>query len=565
MQATGVSLRFDVATHDDLDAIRRINHRTFAEEIPQHVPRADGRLVDRHENDSLFIVARAAEGVVGMLALRATRPFSLDGKVANLDRFLPPGRRPCEVRLLAVEPSRRQGIVLRGLLARLVHECDARGLDLAVLSATTRQLPLYAHLGCVPFADPVGSTDAWFQPMYITREALLERVGQTIGHSPVRVAAPACFMTGPVPLLPAVQRRLRAPLTSHRGDAFAADLAQVRAGLRALTGARHVALCAGSGTLANDLIAVQLAALKSPGVIVANGEFGDRLVDHAARHALAHVVVRRPWGSAVDAEAIDFAVRRAGAGWIWAVHCETSTGMLNDLDTLRAIAVRRGVRLAIDAASSVGAVPVDLAGVAFASTVSGKALGAVAGLAIVCCDERPEPQTAGVARYLDLARYIDGDGVPYTQSSLLLGALATAVAATDWPQRFADIRRANAILLDRMLLTGHRPLVSRTYASPAVATWLVPEGTDQASVGAALERRGFALSWHSGYLRERGWIQTAFMGDFVQEAVLPLAKALGEALGLPFPHRAPSPFRGPSTAPRTGTENLPGTGTQHRS
>jgi len=29
-----VDLRFDVATDADLEAIRRLNHRTFAEEIP---------------------------------------------------------------------------------------------------------------------------------------------------------------------------------------------------------------------------------------------------------------------------------------------------------------------------------------------------------------------------------------------------------------------------------------------------------------------------------------------------------------------------------------------------
>jgi aspartate aminotransferase-like enzyme len=524
MTGRSAALRFDLANDSDLDAIRRINHRTFAEEIPQHRANAEGRLVDRFERDSLFIVARDAGEIVGMLALRQARPFSLDAKLADLDRYLPPGRTACEVRLLSVDPTRRQGIVLRGLLARLVRECDARGLDLAVMSATTRQLRLYQHLGCVPFADPVGTSDATFQPMYITREALLQSVGDLIE------ADPHCFMTGPVSLAPQVRTRIAAPLHSHRSEAFARDLATIRDGLGALIRSRHIAVFAGSGTLANDAVAAQLATIGGRGLVLSNGEFGDRLIGHAERHGLVHAVLRRPWGAPIDAEAIDHALRRTGSRWIWAVHCETSTGMLNDLTTLRGLAAQHGARLAIDAASSVGAVPIDLDGVAFASTVSGKALGAVAGLALVCCNEIPRPLARGAPAYLDLARYIDGDGVPFTQSSLLVGALAEAIASTAWHQRFADIVRAGDIVRDRLLRDNVRPLVTRGRSSPAVATWVVPGGVRNADVGQALDRQGYQLSWQSGYLRERGWIQTAFFGAFPLRAVPAMAEALAAEL-----------------------------------
>jgi aspartate aminotransferase-like enzyme len=524
MTRTNTALRFDLADDRDLDAIRRINHRTFAEEIPQHRSNPEGRLVDRFERDSLFIVARDAHDIVGMIALRDARPFSLDSKLADLDRYLPPGRHPCEVRLLSVDPSRRQGVVLRGLLARLVRECDARGLDLAVMSATTRQLRLYRHLGCVPFATPVGTSEAAFQPMYVTREALIEKVGDLIGPES------HCFMTGPVSLSESVRARIAAPLHSHRSEAFAAEIASIRHGLGSMIGARHVALFAGSGTLANDAVAAQLAAIGGRGLILSNGEFGDRLIAHAERHGLAHAVLRRPWGAPIDPEAIDHALRRSDARWLWAVHCETSTGMLNDLDAFRGLAAMRGTALAIDAASSVGTVPIDLDGIAFASTVSGKALGAVAGLAIVCCAAPPRAVARGVPSYLDLARYTEGDGVPFTQSSLLVGALAEAISSTDWSRRYSEISRACGTLRDRLLRDDIRPLVARRHASPAVATWTVPAGERSESVGRALEARGFGLSWQSGYLRERGWIQTAFFGDFNTRAVTMMASELAEEL-----------------------------------
>jgi aspartate aminotransferase-like enzyme len=527
LSASLAAVRFELATPRDFDAIRRLNHRTFAEEIPQHPVHDDRRLVDRFERDSVFIVARAGTGLVGMLSVRPERPFSLEAKLPEFERFLPPGRRICEVRLLSVEPSHRQGIVLRGLLVRLVRECDARGLDLAVISATTRQLRLYRHLGCVPFGHLVGSPGAQFQPMYVTREALVERVGSLLDAAPKE---PRCFLTGPVSLSAPVRARLAAPLTSHRGTAFATDCATIRDGLRALTGAEHVAVLNGSGTLANDVVASQIAARGGRVVILANGEFGERLVNHAERHAIPHLVVRRPWGTVIDADTVRHTVRRAGASWIWATHCETSTGMLLNLAALRDVAAETGARLALDAASSVGTVATDFNGVALASTVSGKALGAVAGLAIVCADEVPRPCPT-VPRALDLASYLTGDGVPFTQSSLLVGALASAIASTDWRERFAAIAAADSQLRARLAAAGVAPLVSGPSAAPAVATWPVPAQRQSVDVGAAMERAGFQISWQSSYLRERGWIQTALMGAFDADAVAPMADTLATVFG----------------------------------
>jgi aspartate aminotransferase-like enzyme len=455
-----------------------------------------------------------------MPALRTRRPFSLDHKLDALDQYLPPGRRVCEVRLLAVDPSKRQGIVLRGLLERLVRECDARGLDLAVLSATVRQLRLYRHLGCVPFGPRVGPSEASFQPMYVTREALLAHAGRALGRGP----APACFLTGPVSMPLAVRRALRAPPSSHRGEAFAADLARVRHGLSSLIGARHVAVFAGSGTLANDVVAAQMAREDAPVLVLSNGEFGERLADHARRHRFAHTVLQLPWGAPFDLDTVDAELRRTQARWLWVVHCETSTGMLNDLDGLRDTASRRGAQMALDAASSVGTVPFHLDGIALASTVSGKALGAVAGLSIVCSADVPSP--CDMPRYLDLAAYLTGDGVPFTQSSLLVGALAEAIAGTDWPARHTAIRRLDHVLRDRLAADGHQAVVSGAFASPAVATWQLPPGLEPEELAGRMESRGFALSWQSSYLRRRRWVQTALMGEFDRGAVAPMADAL---------------------------------------
>ena len=65
----------------------------------------------------------------------------------------------------------RAGRVFAGLVGLLARHCRERGYDLAVLSGTVRQRKLYVHLGCVSFGPLIGTLEALYQPMYLTREA----------------------------------------------------------------------------------------------------------------------------------------------------------------------------------------------------------------------------------------------------------------------------------------------------------------------------------------------------------------------------------------------------------
>ncbi len=142
-------------------------HRTFAEEIPQHPARPDGLVVDPRLASSAAFVALEDGRVVGMIAVSCERPFSLDGKLTDLDRYLPPHARACEVRLLAVVPGRRRGSVFSGLLARAIGQGRAEGCDLAVISGIERQAKLYRHLGFVTFGPPIGTPEAPYRAMFV--------------------------------------------------------------------------------------------------------------------------------------------------------------------------------------------------------------------------------------------------------------------------------------------------------------------------------------------------------------------------------------------------------------
>jgi aspartate aminotransferase-like enzyme/GNAT superfamily N-acetyltransferase len=499
---------------EERESIHALNYATFVEEIPQHAPNGERRLIDRFDSENEYVIAVGNEGsIIGMLALRANRPFSLDQKLHNLDDYLPPHRSVCEVRLLAVRRSHRHQRIFRDLVAFAARRCIAAGHDLAVISGTTRQLALYVHIGFEPFGPLVGTENARYQSMFLSVESFVARLGDTIDIAPgdAGPCALASFLPGPVTPSAHVRSAFGGRPISHRTPAFTAMVGRVRDRLCESTGAAQAALLLGSGTLANDVVASSIANLDRSGLVLANGEFGERLVDHARRAGLRFEALRRPWGLPFDGGDVREALQRGNAAWLWAVHCETSTGVLNDLETLRKAAAAAGAELYLDCISSVGTVEVSLSGVRLASCASGKGLGAYPGLSMVLLDSHPVRAAGAAPRYLDLALWLDRASVPFTHSSNLVAALDAALSCTDWPGRMQRVARHAAWLRRELRARGLRVVASDETASPGVTTIELPGAAGSADVASALQRGGFEISWRSAYLVERNWIQVALL------------------------------------------------------
>lgn len=512
-------LIFKIAAEDwEFEQIHRLNYRTFVEEIPQHAPNGEGRLVDRFHAENTYVICLHGRRLAGMLALRSARPFSLDAKVPDLDQYLPAGRTPVEVRLLAVEPEFRKTAVFAALFEHAVRHCLAEGFDLAVISGTTRQTKLYRHLGFIPFGPLVGAEDASYQPMYLTLEAF----GRTVEKSPVLRTAFAegpdkphefNFLPGPVTPAPEVRAAFIAPPFSHRGRVFLARMAEARTSLCRLTGACDAQVLLGSGSLANEMVAAQLSLRETIGLVLANGEFGERLAANARRARLRFDLLRLPWGECFDlAQVKHFAERLPRGGWLWFVHHETSTGVMNPFEELKALCSRLGLRLCADCISSLGVMPIDLRGVHLATATSGKGLGAYPGLSFVFHEYAPRPEPDRLPGYLDLGHWAAHQGVPHTHSSNLVSALAEAVRLTT-PERMERIRINGVWLRAELRKLGLALVAPETAASPGIATIAPSDGMSALELGEELEMRGYWLSYRSRYLIERNWIQVSLFGD----------------------------------------------------
>ena len=502
----------------EIQAIHRLNYMTFVEEIPQHIPNSEQVLIDPFDRENTYLIALKGQKLIGMVAVRGNRPFSLDRKLDNLESFLPPHQKLCEIRLLSVEQEHRNGSVFRGLMYELLRYVDEQDYDLAIISGTVRQLKLYRNMGFIPFGPLVGKGEASYQPMYLSKSIFQARLREmpVAQESDAEENLPLNFLPGPVSIKPRVKLAFDTTPISHRSEYFKNRVKKIKKCLHELTGAKHSEILLGSGTLANDAIAWQLKQLGKPGLVLTGGEFGNRLVDHARRANLDIQTVEM--GSDVLNQETFFKklfVQHPEAGWLWTVHCETSTGAMIDLPMLRSICKSAGIKLCVDAISTFGIMPVDMRDIYFASAVSGKAVGGYPGLAMVFYSHQLQPVQNGIPRYLDLNAYAENDGIPFTHSSNLMEALGEALANYPAEVDFDQLKSRAIWLRNELTKMGCKIISPSESTSPAVVTIALPAGINSETFGDELADNGCLLSYQSGYLIAQNRVQICLMSSIM--------------------------------------------------
>jgi aspartate aminotransferase-like enzyme len=528
-------------TSDELEQIHRLNYRTFVSEIPQHADPGTGRLVDKFHDKNAYFIALLENRVVGMVSVHDQPPFSVADRLSDPSILHRPGTRPLEVRLLAVEPSRRNSTVFFGLIWLIYEHSRQNGYTHLYISGIEDRLPLYRQLGFEPLGPAVRCGQANFVPMVVTIGQLTRKHERAIHlwhhhlERHAQCAEPVCLLPGPVAIAPAVREAFHQPPLYHRGPEFIRLFEQVRRTLAALTGCKDVALLNGSGTLGNEVVAATLAAGPCPGrgVLLVNGEFGERLARQSARFGLQPRVLRWPWGQPWNLDEVAAALAdEPEGGWVWGVHLESSTGVLNDLPGLVRLARPRGVRVCADCISSLGAVPLDLSELYLASGATGKSLGSYAGTAIVFAHAEllGAVDTGRVPSYLDLPAALTTVGPRYTFPSPTLQALAAALEEYSTPERawarYSHYAALGAYVREQVRQAGLEPLAEEAHACPVVTTFHPPGEVTSREFVKRCRRWGFAIGGESGYLAERRLVQIATMGALTRADCEPLLQRL---------------------------------------
>jgi serine---pyruvate transaminase len=323
------------------------------------------------------------------------------------------------------------------------------------------------------------------------------------------------FTPGPTPVPPEVLVALAEPVVHHRGPDYRVVYRRCLDRLQEVyRTSSEVLLWTSSGTGGLESVIANLCAPGDRVLSVSAGNFGERWAEIARLHGCDVVDLAYEWGQTPAAE--DLTARLGeigGAKVVLLTHSETSTGVVCDLQALAAAAKEAGALVAVDAISSLGAVPLETDEWGLDAVVSGsqKALMTPPGLAFVAASPAAIEAAARVPErnyYFDWRRTIDGQAkldAPVTPAVSLVKGLDVALgmlleegldAAFDRHARLGRACRAGVRALGLELFSPDED------RSAVVTTINVPEGVDAAQLLLDLrDRLGVQLIGGQGALK----------------------------------------------------------------
>ncbi len=248
-------------------------------------------------------------------------------------------------------------------------------------------------------------------------------------------------------------------------------------------------LMQGSGTFCVE--AAITTAIPADGrlLILANGAYGLRMGKIADIQGLDYQILDSGELAQPDLHLLDDTLARDPAiTHVAAVHCETTTGMLNPAKEIGQIVKKHGRIFILDAMSSFGGVPMDMEemGADFLISSANKCIQGVPGFGFVIARQQILAQTRGRARALSLDLYDQwqtmeqGQGKwRFTSPTHVVRAFARALDELDeeggvlarW-ERYAS---NNVLLIENMKALGFAPLLPRTCQSPVITAFINPD------------------------------------------------------------------------------------------
>jgi 2-aminoethylphosphonate-pyruvate transaminase len=136
-------------------------------------------------------------------------------------------------------------------------------------------------------------------------------------------------------------------------------------------------------------------------LVIINGAYGKRLARIASVLKIETITLEYPENTTPDLEEIENTLRKNDKITnVTVVHCETTTGIINPIKDIGRIVSKSGAKYFVDAMSSFGAVPINLAecGIDYLVSSANKCIEGVPGFSFILCKLNSLMETAGYAR-----------------------------------------------------------------------------------------------------------------------------------------------------------------------
>jgi predicted phosphoserine aminotransferase len=272
-----------------------------------------------------------------------------------------------------------------------------------------------------------------------------------------------------------------------------------------------------------------------------NGAFAARWHQVARANGKEADALEVEWAMAVRPDQVAERLRSREYDALTVVYNETSTGVLNPVPEIAAVARQfPDVLVLVDAVSAAGGVEIraDEWGLDVCLTSSQKALALPPGLALCSVSDRAMERAASVPDrgwyfdFLEYEKYAAKNHTPATPAISLMQGLDAQlddIAAEGWEARFARHRLLMQQVHAWVEANGFELLAEAGYRSPTVTAVRNTRGIDVPALNAFLRQHGMLIS--DGYGRLKGQtFRIAHMGDVTEAEVRTLLETMDEFL-----------------------------------
>jgi aspartate aminotransferase-like enzyme len=354
------------------------------------------------------------------------------------------------------------------------------------------------------------------------------------------------MIPGPTPVPEQALLAMAKHPIGHRSGDFSKIMAEVTENLKWLHQTQNdVLVLTASGTGAMEAGIINFLSRGDRVLCGSNGKFGERWAEVAKAYGLEVDVISAEWGTPLDTEKFREKLEADTEKQIRAViltHSETSTGVLNDLETINRYVKAHGEALImVDAVTSLGAVniPIDEWGLDVVASGSQKGYMIPPGLGFVSVSAKAWEayKTSHLPRYyLDLGPYRKSaakDTTPFTPPVNLFFALQATLRmmkAEGLEQIFERHQRLTKI--SRAAMKGlNLPLLAPDDAtSTAVTAVRPPEAVDAEKVRSMVKKQ-FDIALAGGQDHLKGKIfRIGHLGFVSDRDILTAVSAIEVAL-----------------------------------
>jgi 2-aminoethylphosphonate-pyruvate transaminase len=305
----------------------------------------------------------------------------------------------------------------------------------------------------------------------------------------------------------------------------------------------EVVLLQGSGTFGVESVFATCIPPDGKVCVLANGAYGERMIRMLEHLKILHIVLRCPENECPDLTLLDQVLSDDPTiSHVAAVHCETTTGILNPIDKIGWIVKRHCCLFIVDAMSSFGAIPLDMEGTGtdFLISSANKCLEGVPGCCFVIARRDVLFSNEKNARSLSLnlteqLRGFEKNGqFRYTPPTHALLAFEQALKEFTL-EGGAGARGARYERNHTTLLKGMKQLGFKPYLPPGVQSYIITAFRFPADPRFEfvefyhrLSDKGFLI--YPGKISQADTFRIANIGQLHEPDILGLLVAIGEVI-----------------------------------